>query len=102
LFVHCTGERVPEEADAGGRADRRRRERGDEEDAGRPGQARGGDLPARGQGQERLHLPRGVQRAEARRTVKTSFRLNHSATEHTPTRARTTHTPIHTQKSGHT
>lgn len=53
-----TGERLPAETGVGGGAGRRERERGREEDAGRPRQARRGDLPARGQGQERLHLPR--------------------------------------------
>lgn len=63
------GERVPEETDAGGRGVERRRERGREENARRSRQARRGDIPARGHGQERLHLSRGVQRPEARRVV---------------------------------
>jgi hypothetical protein len=61
------GERVPEEADGGGRG--RGAERRNEEHAGRPRQARRRDLPARGQGQERVHLARRVLRAQARRTV---------------------------------
>ncbi len=39
-----------------------------------PGQARRGDLLARGQGQGRLHLARGVLRAKARRAVKKSVK----------------------------
>ena len=87
------GERVPEEADAGSRAVWSRRERRDEEDARRPRQTRRGNLPARGQGQERLHLPRGVQRTQARRALKDyCTRLRPSIHTHIYTQHRFTYT----------
>lgn len=81
----CTGERVPEETNDRGGERQRRGQRGGEEDNGRPRQTRWGDLPARGQGQEWLHLPRRVQWAEARRALKPSCRVAASPGTASPT-----------------
>lgn len=81
----CAGERVPEETDDRGGEGERRGQRGGEEDNGRPRQTRWGDLPARGQGQEWLHLPRRVQWAEARRALKPSCRVAASPGTASPT-----------------
>lgn len=62
------GERISEEADGGSRR-RWAPERRHQEHARGPRQAGGRDLPTRGQGQERLHQPRGVLRPQARRAL---------------------------------
>ncbi|CAH2227166.1 jg24954, partial [Pararge aegeria aegeria] len=63
----CSGQRLLEEAD--GPRGRRGGQRGHQADARGPRQTGGGDIPARRQGQERLHQPRGVLWTEARRTL---------------------------------